>query len=107
MDKRLDHQGRWRNKVVAFRVSQEESELIDRMIRLSGLSKQDYIIRRLQCQDIVVQGNPKVYKALRDQIVQILQEFKRVENASELSEEFLYTLQLVAITLNGMKEENE
>ncbi len=107
MDKRLDHQGRWRNKVVAFRVSQEESELIDRMIRLSGLSKQDYIIRRLQCQDIVVQGNPKVYKALRDQMVQILQELKRVENASELSEEFLYTLQLVAITLNGMKEENE
>ncbi len=107
MDKRLDHQGRWRNKVVAFRVSQEESELIDRMVWLSGLTKQDYIIRRLQCQDIVVQGNPRVYKALRDQMVQILQELKRVENASELSEEFLYTLQLVAITLNGMKEENE
>ena len=48
-----------------------------------------------------------MYKALRDQMVQILQELKRVENASELSEEFLYTLQLVAITLNGMKEENE
>lgn len=107
MDKRLDYQGRWRNKVVAFRVSQEESELIDRVVRLSGLTKQDYIIRRLQCQDIVVQGNPRVYKALRDQMVQILQELKRVENASELSEEFLYTLQLVAITLNGMKEENE
>ena len=107
MDKRVDHQGRWRNKVVAFRVSQEESELIDRMVWLSGLTKQDYIIRRLQCQDIVVQGNPRVYKALRDQMVQILQELKRVENASELSEEFLYTLQLVAITLNGMKEENE
>lgn len=107
MDKRLDHQGRWRNKVVAFRVSQEESELIDSMVRLSGLTKQDYIIRRLQCQDIVVQGNPRVYKALRDQMVQILQELKRVENASELSEEFLYTLQLVAITLNGMREENE
>lgn len=107
MDKRLDHQGRWRNKVVAFRVSQEESELIDRMVRLSGLTKQDYIIRRLQCQDIVVQGNPRVYKALRNQMVQIFQELKRVENASELSEEFLYTLQLVAITLNGMKEENE
>lgn len=107
MDRRLDHQGRWRNKVVAFRVLQEESELIDRMVWLSGLTKQDYIIRRLQCQDIVVQGNPRVYKALRDQMVQILQELKRVENASELSEEFLYTLQLVAITLNGMKEENE
>lgn len=107
MDKRLDHQGRRRNKVVAFRVSQEESKLIDRMVRLSGLTKQDYIIRRLQCQDIVVQGNPRVYKALRDQMLQIYQELKRIENAAELSEEFLYTLQLVAITLNGMKEENE
>ena len=102
MDRRLDHQGRWRHKTVAFRVSQEESEQIDRMVRLSGLTKQDYIIRRLQCQDIVVQGNPRVYKALRDQMLQIY-----LENAAELSEEFLYTLQLVAITLDGMKEEEE
>lgn len=41
MDRRLDHQGRWRHKTVAFRVSQEESEQIDRMVRLSGLTKQD------------------------------------------------------------------
>ena len=34
MDRRLDHQGRWRHKTVAFRVSQEESEQIDRMVRL-------------------------------------------------------------------------
>lgn len=78
MDRRLDHQGRWRHKTVAFRVSQEESEQIDRMVRLSGLTKQDYIIRRLQCQDIVVQGNPRVYKALRDQMLQIYQELKRI-----------------------------
>lgn len=103
MDRRLDHQGRWRHKTVAFRESQEESEQIDRMVR----SKQDYIIRRLQCQDIVVQGNPRVCKALRDQMLQIYQELKRIENAAELSEEFLYTLQLVAITLDGMKEEEE
>ena len=40
-------------------------------------------------------------------MVQIYQELKRIENAGELSEEFLYTLQLVAITLDGMKEEEE
>lgn len=92
---------------MAFRVSQEESEQIDRMVRLSGLTKQDYIIRRLQRQDIVVQGNSRVYKALRDQMLQIYQELERIKNAAELSEEFLYTLQLVAITLDGMKEEEE
>ena len=30
---------------------------------------QDYIIRRLQCRDVVVQGNPRVFKALRNQMV--------------------------------------
>lgn len=54
-----------------------------------------------------MQGNPRVYKALRDQMLQIYQELKRIENAAELSEEFLYTLQLVTITLDGMKEEEK
>ena len=60
MDKNLDYKGRWRNKTVAFRVSEEEAKLIDDLVALSGLTKQDYIIRRLQCRDVVVQGNPRV-----------------------------------------------
>ena len=44
----LDRQGRWRNKIVAFRVSPEEDEQLEAAVRLSGLTKQDYIIRRLQ-----------------------------------------------------------
>ena len=62
MDKNLDYKGRWRNKTVAFRVSEEEAKLIDDLVALSGLTKQDYIIRRLQCRDVVVQGNPRVYR---------------------------------------------
>lgn len=106
MERSLDYQGRWRNKTVAFRVSEEESKLIDTQVRLSGLTKQDYIIRRLQCRDVVVQGNPRVYKALRNQMADIYEELQRVAHAGELSEEFLYTLQLVAETMNGLREEN-
>ena len=47
MDKNLDYKGRWRNKTVAFRVSEEEAKLIDTQVALSGLTKQDYIIRPL------------------------------------------------------------
>lgn len=36
-------------------------------MRLSGLTKQDYIIRRLQEKEIVVVGNPRVYKALKSE----------------------------------------
>ncbi len=44
--KNLDNCNRWRNKTVAFRVSPEESERIDKAVRLSGHTKQDYITRR-------------------------------------------------------------
>ena len=106
MEKNLDYQGRWRNRTVAFRVSEEENTLINTQVRLSGLTKQDYIIRRLQCRDVVVQGNPRVYKALRNQMTEIYEELQRITNAGELSDEFLYTLQLVAETMNGLKEDS-
>ena len=107
MERSLDYQGRWRNKTVAFRVSEEEGKLLDDCVRLSGLTKQDYIIRRLLHREIVVQGNPRVYKALRNQMAEMYEEMKRMERSDEASEEFLYTLQLVAETLNGLREDNE
>lgn len=60
-EKVLDAHGRWRNITVAFWVSPEEDEQIERLVKLTGLTKQDYIIRRLTEQDVVVQGNPKVF----------------------------------------------
>ena len=70
--KNLDTHNRWRNKTVAFRVSPEENKQIDAAVRLSGLTKQDYITRRLLDRAVVVQGNPRVYKALRDQLAAVL-----------------------------------
>lgn len=107
MDKNVDNKGRWRNKTVAFRVSEEEAKLLDDCVRLSGLTKQDYIIRRLLHREVVVQGNTRVYKALRNQMADIYTELQRITQESEISDEFQYTLQLVAETLNGLKEEGE
>ena len=107
MDKNLDYKGRWRNKTVAFRVSEEEAKLIDDLVALSGLTKQDYIIRRLQCRDVVVQGNPRVYKALRNQIADIYEELKLLESGGEANDELLYTIQLIAEIVNGLKGECE
>ena len=107
MDKNLDCKGRWRNKTVAFRVSEEEAKLIDTQVALSGLTKQDYIIRRLQCRDVVVQGNPRVYKALRNQMADIYEELKRLESVCEANDELLYTIQMIAEIMNGLKGECE
>ena len=103
--KNLDTHNRWRNKTVAFRVSPEENEQIDAAVRLSGLTKQDYITKRLLCRDVVVQGNPRVYKALKNQLAEVLSELQRIENSS-VSDELLETIRLINTTLNGMKGES-
>jgi len=107
MDKSLDYKGRWRNHTVAFRVSDEEAKLLNDLVALSGLTKQDYITRRLLCRDVVVQGNPRVYKALKNQMTAIYEELKGVESISPDNDELLYTLQVIAITLDGLKGEDE
>ena len=107
MDKNLDNNGRWRSRTVSFRVSEEEAKLINDCVALSGLTKQDYIVRRLQCRDVVVQGNPRVYKALRNQMADIYEELKRLERGSEVNDELLYTIQMIAEIMNGLKGECE
>ena len=105
--KNRDEHNRWRNRTVAFRVSPEEDAQIERYVQLSGLTKQDYITRRLLCRDVVVQGNPRVYKALKNQMAAIHEELKRMESISPDNDELLYTLQVIAITLDGLKGEDE
>ena len=105
--KNLDNCNRWRNKTVAFRVSPEESERIDKAVRLSGLTKQDYITRRLLCQDVVVQGNPRVYKALRNELAAVLAELQRIEEGNGMDMELLDTIELISVILGGLKGESE
>lgn len=107
MERVLDQHGRWRNKVVAFRMSPEEDELLEAKVRLSGLTKQEYIIRRLTDREITVVGNPRVYKALREQMKAIHEELQQLTGVEEVSPDLLETLQMVALTLNGLKEECE
>ena len=103
--KNLDNHNRWRNRQVAFRLSPEEADLLDTYVRLSGLTKQDYITRRLLNRDIVVQGNPRVYKALRDQLAAVLGELRRMEAGGGVDDELLATIRLITVTLGGMKED--
>jgi len=97
-----DGKGRWRNKYVGFRVSGEEDKQIEAAVALSGLTKQDYIIRKLQDKAVVVHGSPRVYKALRNIMTEILEELKRLDSACDADEEFLAILRLVAETASGM-----
>ena len=74
----LDQQGRWRNKVVAFRMSPEE---------------------------VVVTGNPRVYKALKKELEKVLGELKRLKKGEDVPEDLLEVIRLITITMAGMKAE--
>ena len=96
---------RWRSKTVAFRMSPEENKQLDIMVKLSGLTKQDYIIKRLLCRDVIVQGNPRVYKALRDQLVVVLTELQRLTKGNEINDELLDVIRWITDIMDVLKGE--
>lgn len=103
--KNLDKHNRFRSRQVAFRLSPEEADLLDTYVKLSGLTKQDYITSRLLDKEIVVQGNPRVYKALRNQLGDVLVQLQHIADGSDISPELLDTIRFISNIMNGMKEE--
>ena len=104
--KNRDNHNRWRNKTVAFRVSPEEDTQIEIFVKLSGLTKQDYITRRLTYKDVVVQGNPRVFKALHKELAAVLTELQRIEAGNSVNDELLNVIELIAVILGGLKGED-
>ncbi len=103
-----DRKNRWRNKSVGFMMSPEEVEHLDTLVQLSGLSKQDYIIARLLCREIIVQGNPRVYKALRNKLDDVLVELKRIDGLIDgVDYELLDIIKTITITLDGLKDDDK
>ena len=105
--KNRDNKNRWRNITVGFRVSPEENERINKAVALSGLPKQEYCYRRCLNQEIVVQGNPRVHKALRTELAEVLTELKRIEAGNGVDEELLNVIELIAVIMGGLKGEDE
>ena len=101
--KNYDNHNRWRNKTVAFRMSPEEAEQLDKFVKLSGYTKQDYLIKRALQQEVKVVGNPRVYKALKNQLAEIYSELKRIEKCEDITEEFLNVVDHKATFLEGLK----
>lgn len=56
-EKNLDKKGIWRKRIVAVRMSDEEAEMLNRLVSASGMSKQDYVICKLLNRDIVIEGS--------------------------------------------------
>lgn len=54
-----------------------------------------------------MQGNPRVFKALRNQLAEVLSELQRIENGNAVNDELLDLIEMIAYILGGMEEESE
>ena len=102
-EKRLDAKNRWRNVVVAFRMSPEEAQELNIKVALSGLSKQDYIIQCLLKHEIRVVGGMKVARKVRIHLDTILEELQSLNDSGRNVDvdELLVPLRHVLDILDG------
>ena len=86
---------RKRNRILNFRVSDEEYELINKKIELSQMSKQDYFIQLLTEHEISVRADYRVADAIAKEIFQLARVIKKVGKLNEIEDEtLLYILEI-------------
>ena len=100
--KNLDQKGHLRNKIISFRMSKEEAELLDRRVLMSGLTKQDFIVNSLLGKEIAVYGNPYVFRSLQDELIKFIKLYGK-----GLEDENDEMLELTLKTILAMREKGK
>lgn len=89
---------RKRNIILNFRVTEQEKNLIEKRIELSGLKKSDYFIESCLYQKILVKGNIRISDKMKEQLARIadaLKEFEEEDFSGVLSGEDVIALKTI------------
>lgn len=78
-EKNLDHQGRMRSKTIAFRMSPEEADLLQRYADMSGMTKQDYLISRILQREVTVVPNKRMQLYMEENMLYVFKELRRLD----------------------------
>ena len=79
-ERNLDRDGRFRNRTVAFRMSDAEADRLNQLVAISGLTKQDYITQCLLERKVVVKPSFRVYQKLHREVFKLYDELERLES---------------------------
>lgn len=106
--KNKDDKNRWRNKIVAFRMSPEEAKELDDRVKLTGArTKQDYLIESVLHQQIIAKGNPMMLVQFRKDMIRIEKELMRLEQAGDMDEELLTPIRTMLEILEAFNNKKE
>ena len=104
-EKNMDKKNRWRNVTIAFRMSPEENEELDKRVKLCGYqTRQEYIIESVLYQKITAVGNPLMLVQFRKQLREIETELKRLNTLNDAGEELFTPIRTMLEILNGFTE---
>lgn len=81
--KNVDGKGRLRSKIVSFRMSPEEANLLDGFVLISGINKQDYLISRALQRDVIINYSPRLEVGIKKELIALCNELKRVNELIE------------------------
>lgn len=103
---------RKRNIILNFRVTEQEKNLIEKRIELSGLKKSDYFIESCLYQKILVKGNIRTSDKMKEQLAKIADALKESEEedfSGVLSGEDVIALKTILemLTKNDRKKGGE
>lgn len=105
--KTLDARGNWREVTVCFTMSPQEAEQLNRIVALSGMPKCRYLANKLLDRSVVVQGNPKVYIALKRELNSVYEELCRIEAGAKVDPYLLDIIAVIGEIMNGMQYESD
>lgn len=92
MTRHYETYNRKRNIFCGFRLSPEEKERLKKYVAMSGMTERDYISQRALQEEIVVVGNTRIFKALKDQFEEIIKELRRIKTGEKPDEELIKVL---------------
>ncbi len=101
-----DRSGRWRNKTIAFRMSEEEAVQLDILVSISGLTKQDYITSKLLNREVRVIPSSRIQLNLQSTMRQLLDRLSSTDQAA-LTQEVQESIVTLIGVLASLGEESK
>jgi hypothetical protein len=101
-----DRNGRWRNKTIAFRMSEEEAAQLDMLVSISGLTKQDYITSKLLNREVRVIPSSRIQLNLQSTMRQLLDKLSSTDQAA-LTQEVQESIVTLISVLASLGEESK
>ncbi len=80
---------RKRSKIISFRATGEEAELLDRKVEISGLTKQDYIISALTSPPVSIKADYRLEDKFALEIFRLAKVVKKYGRLEEKDQEIL------------------